>query len=112
MPSRELVLRDVIAVKEDVHAGNFKIDLSQGFSETDARVAEYVVTEQLQKQFRKALGIVAAAVRSGDSHAAYLHGSFGAGKSHFLTVLHAALNNHPATQGKPRLAEVMAEHQD
>ncbi|MFD3910750.1 PglY protein [Streptomyces sp. NPDC058603] len=112
MPTRELVLRDVIAIKEDVHAGNFKIDLSQGFSETDARVAEYVVTEQLQKQFRKALGIAAAAVRSGDSHAAYLHGSFGAGKSHFLTVLHAALNNHPATQGKPRLAEVMAEHQD
>ncbi|MFE9763257.1 PglY protein [Streptomyces sp. NPDC005808] len=112
MPTRELVLRDVIAVKDDVHAGNFKIDLSQGFSETEARVAEYVVTEQLQKQFRKALGLVATAVRSGDSHAAYLHGSFGAGKSHFLTVLHAALNNHPATQGKPRLAEVMAEHQD
>jgi hypothetical protein len=112
MSTRELVLRDVIDVKDDVHAGNFKIDLSQGFSETDARVAEYVVTEQLQKQFRKALGLVAAAVRSGDSHAAYLHGSFGAGKSHFLTVLHAALNNHPAARGKPRLAEVMAEHQD
>lgn len=112
MPTRELVLRDVIDIKEDVHAGDFKIDLSQGFSETDARVAEYVVTEQLQKQFRKALGIVAAAVRSGDSHAAYLHGSFGAGKSHFLTVLHAALNNDQAARSKPRLAEVLAEHQD
>ncbi|KOU07188.1 PglY protein [Streptomyces sp. NRRL F-2295] len=112
MSTREPVLRDVIAIKEDVHAGNFKVDLSQGFNETDARVGEYVVTEQLQKQFRKALGLVADAVRTGDSHAAYLHGSFGAGKSHFLTVLHAALNNHPATQAKPGLAEVMAEHQD
>ncbi|MER5572087.1 PglY protein [Streptomyces massasporeus] len=112
MSTRELVLRDVIAVKEDVHAGNFKVDLSQGFSETDERVGEYVVTEQLQKQFRKALGLVADAVRTGDSHAAYLHGSFGAGKSHFLTVLHAALHNHPAAQAKPRLAEVMAEHRD
>ncbi|MEV6312646.1 PglY protein [Streptomyces sp. NPDC051840] len=112
MSTRELVLRDVIAIKEDVHAGNFKVDLSQGFNETDARVGEYVVTEQLQKQFRKALGLVADAVRTGDSHAAYLHGSFGAGKSHFLTVLHAALNNHPATQAKRGLAEVMAEHQD
>ncbi|MFJ7592204.1 PglY protein [Streptomyces sp. NPDC097617] len=112
MPTRELVLRDVIDIKEDVHAGDFKIDLSEGFNATEARVAEYVVTEQLQKQFRKALGLVAAAVRSGDSHAAYLHGSFGAGKSHFLTVLHAALNNHSAARNKPRLAEVMAEHQD
>ncbi|MFF5769255.1 PglY protein [Streptomyces californicus] len=112
MSTRELVLRDVIAIKEDVHAGNFKVDLSQGFNETDARVGEYVVTEQLQKQFRKALGLVADAVRTGDSHAAYLHGSFGAGKSHFLTVLHAALNNHPAAQDKRGLAEVMAEHQD
>ncbi|MER7197444.1 PglY protein [Streptomyces sp. CB01635] len=112
MSTRELVLRDVIAVKEDVHAGNFKVDLSQGFNETDARVGEYVVTEQLQKQFRKALGLVADAVRTGDSHAAYLHGSFGAGKSHFLTVLHAALNNHPAAQAKTGLAEAMAEHQD
>lgn len=112
MSTRELVLRDVIAIKEDVHAGNFKVDLSQGFNETDERVGEYVVTEQLQKQFRKALGLVADAVRTGDSHAAYLHGSFGAGKSHFLTVLHAALNNHPAARDKRGLAEVMAEHQD
>ncbi|MFD9436109.1 hypothetical protein [Streptomyces sp. NPDC060002] len=45
MSTRELVLRDVIAVKDEVHAGNFKIALSQGFSETDARVAEYVVVD-------------------------------------------------------------------
>ncbi|MFF3143815.1 PglY protein [Streptomyces sp. NPDC057927] len=112
MPIRELLLRDVIDIKEDVHAGDFKVDLSQGFSEADERVAEYVVTEQLQKAFRKALGIVGAAVRTGDSHAAYLHGSFGAGKSHFLTVLHALLNNHPAARRKPNLTEVVAEHDD
>ncbi|MGI5192644.1 hypothetical protein ACQEVY_03110 [Streptomyces sp. CA-288835] len=37
--------------KEDVHAGDFKVELSGGFTETDARVAEYVVTEQLQGGF-------------------------------------------------------------
>ncbi|URN12051.1 hypothetical protein LUW77_10700 [Streptomyces radiopugnans] len=91
---------------------DFKVELSQGFGETDVRVAEYVVTEQLKKAFDKALGIVKAAVTSGNSHAAYLHGSFGAGKSHFLTVLHAVLNNHPATKSKPRLAEAVAGHED
>lgn len=112
MSTTELFLRDVIDIKEDVHAGDFKVDLSQGFHEADERVAEYVVTEQLQKAFRKALGIVAKAVRTGDSHAAYLHGSFGAGKSHFLTVLHAVLNGHEGALGKRGLKEVVGEHRD
>lgn len=79
MSTTELFLRDVIDIKEDIHAGDFKVDLSQGFHEADERVAEYVVTEQLRKAFRKSLGLVAKAVRTGDSHAAYPHGSFGAG---------------------------------
>ncbi|WP_283843672.1 PglY protein [Kitasatospora humi] len=112
MPTSELFLRDVFDIKEDVHAGDFKIELSQGFSETDARVAEYVVTEQLETAFTKALGIVAAAVRTGNSHAAYLHGSFGAGKSHFLTVLHAVLEGHPGAWAKDRLQGVVAQHRD
>ncbi|SFY01440.1 PglY protein [Streptomyces atratus] len=112
MPTNELFLRDVIDIKEDVHAGDFKVELTGGFTETDARVAEYVVTDQLKAAFGKALGIVRAAARSGNSHAAYLHGSFGSGKSHFLTVLHAVLNNAPAARAKPRLQEVIAEHDD
>ncbi|MFF3407734.1 PglY protein [Streptomyces sp. NPDC002742] len=112
MPTTDLFLRDVIDIKEDVHAGDFKVELTGGFTETEARVAEYVVTDQLKQAFGKALGLVRAAVRSGNSHAAYLHGSFGSGKSHFLTVLHAVLNNEPAARAKPRLQEVIAEHDD
>lgn len=112
MPTNELFLRDVIDIKEDVHAGDFKVELTGGFTETDARVAEYVVTDQLKQAFGQALGSVRAAVRSGNSHAAYLHGSFGSGKSHFLTVLHAVLNNEPSARAKPRLQEVIAEHDE
>lgn len=112
IPTNELFLRDVIDIKEDVHAGDFKVELTGGFTATDARVAEYVVTDQLKGAFDKALGIVRAAARGGNSHAAYLHGSFGSGKSHFLTVLHAVLNNVPAARAKPKLQEVIAEHDD
>lgn len=112
MSTTDLFLRDVIDIKEDVHAGDFKVELTGGFTETEARVAEYVVTDQLKQAFGRALGLVRAAVRSGNSHAAYLHGSFGSGKSHFLTVLHAILNNEPAARAKPRLQEVIAEHDD
>ena len=93
MSNAETYLRDVIHIPESVHAGDFKVELSGGFTETDARVAEYVVTDQLRGAFAKAMSLVRSAVRDGNSHAAYLHGSFGSGKSHFLTVLHAILNN-------------------
>ncbi|MEV7603325.1 PglY protein [Kitasatospora sp. NPDC089797] len=112
MPTSELFLKDVFDIKEDVHAGDFKIELSQGFSETDARVAEYVVTDQLQEAFRRALKLVGAAVRTGNSHAAYLHGSFGSGKSHFLTVLHAILNGNALARRKPKLQEVINQNDD
>ena len=110
--STDLYLRDVLDIKDadDVHAGSFKIELSNGFEHAGAGVAEYVVTEQLQQAFRKALNLVSTAVRKKESHAAYLHGSFGSGKSHFMTVLHAVLNNDPAARAKRRLQEVVAEH--
>lgn len=108
-----VVLRDVLDIKEDTHAGDFKVALSQGFSDAAAgSVADYVVTEQLAKEFDKALRLVRGSVRKNTSYAAYLHGSFGAGKSHFLTVLHAVLNSDPSVRAKPRLREVVGEHDD
>ncbi|GAA0632041.1 hypothetical protein GCM10009535_04600 [Streptomyces thermocarboxydovorans] len=108
-----VVLKDVLDIKEDVYAGDFKVELSQGFTGKSAgRVEEYVVTPQLQEQFRKALSLVRGAIRKNTSYAAYLHGSFGAGKSHFLTVLHAVLNGDPSVRAKPRLREVVAEHDE
>ncbi|MFF7900467.1 hypothetical protein ACIP4X_09370 [Streptomyces sp. NPDC088817] len=80
-----VALRDVLDIKEDVYAGDFKVELSQGFTGRSAgRVEEYVVTPQLREEFDKALKLVRGAVRKNASYAAYLHGSFGAGKSHFL----------------------------
>jgi hypothetical protein len=85
----ETYLRDVLQLPESVHAGDFKVELTGGFTdaETATRVGEYVITDQLREAFREALSVVRSAVRDGHSHAAYLHGSFGSGKSHFLTVL-------------------------
>ncbi|MFC9060379.1 hypothetical protein ACFTXB_20385 [Streptomyces sp. NPDC057074] len=78
------MLSNVLDIKEDVYAGDFKVELSQGLTgKAAARVEEYVVTPQLRKNA---------------SYAAYLHGSFGAGKSHFLTVLHAVLNADPSVR--------------
>src|SRR5262249_15632616 len=106
----DVLLREVLDLPESVHAGDFKIDLTRGFTDVEARVAEYVVTDQLAQALRKALNLVRSAVRDGTSHAAYLHGSFRSGHSHFLAVLNAILNGHPAAHRKPALQPVIAEH--
>lgn len=108
--SQAKTLRDVLEIKDSVHAGDFKVELTGGFVDTDAMVADYVVTDQLRDAFRQALDLIKTSVNRRSSHAAYLHGSFGAGKSHFLTVLHAILNNEPAARAKPGLQPVIAEH--
>ena len=108
----ELYLRDVFDIPEDVHAGDFKIELSGGFGEAQRRVEEYVVTPQLKEAFRRSLGMVKAAVRDDKSETAYLHGSFGSGKSHFMTVLHAVLDNDPVARRKPELQDVIADNDD
>ena len=46
------------------------------------------MTPQLADAFDRALGLIEGALASGSSKAAYLHGSFGSGKSHFMAVLH------------------------
>ncbi|WP_433890500.1 PglY protein [Streptomyces sp. CA-111067] len=111
--SDALYLKDVLNLPESVLAGDFKVELSGGFGESAQRVREYVVTDQLEQAFRKSLGIVKASVRDNSSHAAYLHGSFGSGKSHFLTVLHAILNDSAAVaRDQPKLQAVIADHAD
>ncbi|HEU5357056.1 MAG TPA: hypothetical protein VFU65_21480 [Actinocrinis sp.] len=105
-----LKLRDVLEIKDEVHAGDFKVELTGGFTDTQRMVDEYVVTDQLRNAFGQALSLVKTGVSKNSSHAAYLHGSFGAGKSHFLTVLHAVLNNDPAARAKPGLQAVIADH--
>ncbi|MGI5422190.1 PglY protein [Actinomadura luteofluorescens] len=108
----ELYLRDVLDIPEEVLAGDYKVELTGGFDEADQRIDEYVVTGQLRQAFRDSLNLVKASVRGGKSNAAYLHGSFGSGKSHFMTVLHALLENHPAARRKAEFHELVAEHDD
>ena len=65
-------------------------------------VDEYVVTPALAEAFDAALGLVAEALTSGVSRGAFLTGSFGSGKSHFMAVLHALLRHEPAGAGQGR----------
>src|SRR6266545_3274576 len=105
-----VLLRDIIDIPDRVRPGDLLVSLAEGFDTSAEAIRQYVVTPQLAARLGDALGLVGAAVRSNKSHAAYLHGSFGSGKSHFMTVLQAMLNGDQAARGKQKLQPLLAEH--
>ncbi|HUY49759.1 MAG TPA: DUF6079 family protein [Streptosporangiaceae bacterium] len=105
------LISELIEVPEAVHSGDFVLNLAQGISQIDQTVADYVVTPELAMRFDEALSIIKSALTSGSSKAAYLDGSFGSGKSHFMAVLAALLANNPAARAKDDLAPVVQKYE-
>lgn len=110
--STPTLLSDLIHIPERVHAGDFVLKLTTGIEgdAADQTLDQYVITDQLVSAFDQALGLIADAVSGADSKAAYLHGSFGSGKSHFMAVLHLILNGHSGARSRPELAPVIAKY--
>jgi hypothetical protein len=104
------LLRELIDIPEVVYKGDFVMSLVEGVADKQATLKNYVVTEQLAKAYDNALGFIASAVRENVSKAAYLDGSFGSGKSHFMAVLHLLLQGDPEARAKPELAEPIAKY--
>ncbi|MEN9840720.1 MAG: hypothetical protein RL376_520, partial [Verrucomicrobiota bacterium] len=111
MPS---LLKDLITIPEHVSKGDFVLKLTDGTAAEHAKatLANYVVTPQLAACFDQALKIVQGALKGNSSKAAYLHGSFGAGKSHFMAVLHFLLQGNVEARSIPALGDVVTRHND
>ncbi|TDD75126.1 phage resistance protein, partial [Actinomadura rubrisoli] len=103
------LLRDLIDIPERVHSGDLVLKLTAGIADHHT-VTDYVVTPQLAESFDRALGIVQSAVETGTSHAAYIDGSFGSGKSHFMAMLHALVKQDPDARSKALLRPVVDKH--
>ncbi|MCW2929726.1 MAG: bacteriophage (phiC31) resistance pglY [Actinomycetia bacterium] len=105
----QVLLRDLVSIPDAVHDGDFVLALSKGVGQKDT-ITSYVVTDALAGNFDKALGLIKSALETGSSRAAYLDGSFGSGKSHFMAVLHAILSGDADARGKKGLADVVIKH--
>jgi predicted ATPase len=103
--SERVLLKDLIRIPERVHQGDFVLKLTQGVEAADATVRDYVVTPQLRRCFDEALAFIQGAVEGHSSKACYLHGSFGAGKSHFMAVLLLLLAGNVRARSIPELAD-------
>jgi hypothetical protein len=106
------LLREVIDIPEQAGAEDYVLRLTDGVGHdrVAATMRDYVVTDSLADAFDQALGLVEEAVRTGISRGAFLSGSFGSGKSHFMAVLHALLGKEPAARTVPLLQTVIAKH--
>src|SRR6185437_8517413 len=106
----EKLISELIELPERVRKGDFVLNLSKGVTEPEKTLEQYVVTPQLAACFEDALGFIKTAVEAVSSKACYLHGSFGAGKSHFMAVLHLLLQHNPAVRSIAELAKVCDGH--
>ncbi|WP_406085007.1 phage resistance protein [Streptomyces virginiae] len=107
------MLRDVIDIKASISTSDFVLKLAEAVTDegTASALRDYVVTERLLENFDDALGLIKAALDGHTSKAAYLHGSFGSGKSHFMAVLHALLRRDPAALSRTDFDPILAKHE-
>ena len=111
-PDTAPLLRDLVDIPTSVQKSDFVVSLAAGIDDTQRTVDTYVVTEQLVTAFDQALSLITSAITDKRSKGAYLHGSFGSGKSHFMAVLHLLLQHHPAARSIAELAPVVAKHDE
>lgn len=101
---------ELLDLPAQVFQGDFVLKLSEGITRPDETLRQYVVTPQLVECFGQALTFIRSALDAGTSKAAYLHGSFGAGKSHFMAVLLLLLEHYPGARAIADLAPVLVDH--
>ncbi|MFB6977430.1 BREX-2 system ATPase PglY [Streptomyces scopuliridis] len=106
-------LREVMNLPEAVSTSDYVLKLAEAVTPEGAQkaLADYVVTERLLENYDEALGLIKSALDGHTSKAAYLHGSFGSGKSHFMAVLYALLSGSPAARAKSEFDPLLTRHE-
>ena len=106
-----MLLRDAINIPTVISASDFVIRLDQGVEQAQRTIDDYVVTTSLAESYDKALDRVAMALEHSTDRGAFVHGSFGSGKSHFMAVLHLLLSGNASALALPGLQGVIARHE-
>ena len=106
------LIKDLIEIPDRVYKDQYVLRLSEGVTRPEETLSDYVVTPELTTCFDAALSMIRSAVANRTSKAAFLHGSFGSGKSHYMAVLHLILQGNPAARGIVELAPVVQKHNE
>ncbi|MFO0575652.1 MAG: hypothetical protein U1A78_16775 [Polyangia bacterium] len=104
-------LSEILDLPPEVKKSDFVVQLTDGIAHPEQLLGSYAVTEDLLRAFDDSLKHVQGALRDRRSTAAYVHGSFGSGKSHFMAVLSLMLANDPTPWKHKELHPVLARHE-
>ncbi len=105
-----LRIRDLFDLPERVVKNDFVIRLHDGIQNEDVTLATYVPTPRIVNAFASVFTLIKKALESATSQGAYLHGSFGSGKSHFMAVLDLLLADRPGAWRRKEFHELRAAH--
>ncbi|KAA0098913.1 hypothetical protein CIW49_13635 [Mycolicibacterium sp. P1-18] len=112
MTDLSLPLRDAIDVPLSVRDDDFVIQVHRAQEAADRTLSDYVVTESIAESFEKGLTLVEATLSSGSSKGAFIHGSFGSGKSHYMAVMHLLLTGNSQAMALSGLQAQVDKHRD
>ncbi|MCV7510960.1 hypothetical protein M3D71_001690 [Micrococcus luteus] len=105
------LLKDLLNIPAETGAEDYVLRLTDSVGERSrSALLDYVVTEDIAAAFDQALGLVSDALAENTSRAAFLVGTFGSGKSHFMAVMHALLRQDPQARSIPELGPVLHRH--
>lgn len=105
-------LRELIDLPQRVEAADFVIKLDEGVARHEQTIRDYVVTASIAEAVGEGLDLVAGSLSRQSSRGAFLDGSFGSGKSHYMAVLHLLLSGDIQARQILGLEAVVAARQE
>lgn len=105
-------IRDLFQIPKEIRPMDFTVVVADGVARPADIIQKYRVTDSLARAYKQALELIGACLRDGRSEAVYLHGSFGAGKSHFMALLSLLLRGEPDAWAIPELGPLRPEWVD
>ena len=101
--TNETRVRDLFQIPERIGKMDFTVTLADGIARAEETVQTYVLTPAIVQAYEQALGLIGQSIAASRSEATYLHGSFGAGKSHFMAMLSLLLADNEQAWRAPEL---------
>jgi len=90
--------------------GDFVLRLAEGVTDPEGTVKAVRGHAAVGEMLRPGSNSQKALSRDRAAKAAYLHGSFGSGKSHFMAILYLLLQGDSYARSIPELANVISSH--
>jgi hypothetical protein len=104
------LIHDLLDLPEAVRKGDFVQGLADGIAHPELTLRDYAITPKILQSFQSALSIIKSGLDDNRSQAAYLDGSFGSGKSHFMAVLALMLADNAVPWRRSELHALRGPH--